>query len=88
MTHVVCLRDSLRHFDLPDVIAALAPRPCCLLNASGPTDEALSTADLTSHLAHAATSYSQYPVLSNRFWILIEPKENTMQVLVNWLQTT
>lgn len=32
----------LRHFDLPDVAAALAPRACWLLNATGPTDAVLT----------------------------------------------
>jgi len=48
----------LREFDLPDLIAASAPRPFWVLNAVGPNNELLSESDLSERFKPATGSYS------------------------------
>ncbi|MGH9357587.1 MAG: hypothetical protein ACRD1O_00235, partial [Terriglobia bacterium] len=77
----------LRHFDLPDIIGASAPRPCWLLNVVGPTNEVLSRTDSVMRFSPAIESYSRLSA-SSRLRLLVEPKEKRMEVVANWLQNT
>ena len=49
----------LRHFDLPDLVGTLAPRPCWLLNSTDAPGEALPESNLTAIFRHSIEAYKR-----------------------------
>lgn len=79
--------DILRHFDLPDLTALLAPRRCWLLNATNPEGEALAESDVSSLYKQAADSFRQSGSAKNiRF--LVRPERESEAVYREWLGKT
>jgi cephalosporin-C deacetylase-like acetyl esterase len=74
----------LRKLDLPDAVAAIAPRPFWTFNPVGPQDNVLPESDAIMRLKPAEASYSMLGV-SKQFQISIEPEEKKMKVLLKWL---
>ena len=47
----------LRHFDLPDLVGTLAPRPCWLLNSTDASGKALPESNLADIFSHSMEAY-------------------------------
>ncbi|MGH9469254.1 MAG: alpha/beta hydrolase family protein [Terriglobia bacterium] len=77
----------LREMDLPDAIAAIAPRPVWTFNAVGPQDEVLSESALRTRLRPAFASYSALNV-PGRLRTLVERAQEKPRLLMSWLETT
>jgi dienelactone hydrolase len=80
------LFDVLRHFDLPDLTALLAPRPCWLLNATNSQGEALAESEVLSLYRQASESFRESGAAENiRF--LVCPEQESEKVFRDWLGT-
>jgi dienelactone hydrolase len=78
------LFDILRHFDLPDLTALLAPRPCWILNAANAQGETLAESDMSSVYRQAVESFRQSGAAENiRF--LVRPEQGSEKVFLDWL---
>ncbi|HEV2351192.1 MAG TPA: alpha/beta fold hydrolase [Terriglobia bacterium] len=77
----------LKEFDLPDLVAALAPRPCLLLNSSGPRGEALPMLSLEAKHRYARELYSQVNA-GDRLKFLVQPDGEFQSALLAWLKQT
>jgi cephalosporin-C deacetylase-like acetyl esterase len=76
--------DILRHCDLPDLTALLAPRRCWLLNATNSQGEALAESDVKSLYRQAVESFQQSGAADNiRF--LVRPERASNDVFREWL---
>ncbi|MGH9356645.1 MAG: alpha/beta hydrolase family protein, partial [Terriglobia bacterium] len=76
----------LREFDLPDLMAACAPRQLWLLNTTGPTDNVLAAPDATLRVKPAIESYSRLNA-SDQLRTLVSPKEKKMEVVAAWIES-
>jgi len=75
----------LRAFDLPDLVAALAPRPCMLLNSTGPRGEGLPLLTLEAKHENARDLYSKVKA-NDRLKLLVQPDGEFEDTLLEWLK--
>jgi cephalosporin-C deacetylase-like acetyl esterase len=75
----------LREFDLPDLVAALAPRPCLLLNPTGPDGEGLPMLTLETKYQNAGDLYSKARA-SGRLKLLVQSDLEFQEALLEWLK--
>jgi dienelactone hydrolase len=80
------LFDVLRHFDLPDLTALLAPRPCWILNAINAEGETLAESQVSSLYHHAAEAFSQADT-PDRLRFEVRPEQESKKVFQYWLRT-
>jgi hypothetical protein len=73
----------LRHFDLPQVAATLAPRPIWLLNPAGANGEALTLDTIQQKSAPVKAAYNRTP---GDFRILVSPG-GRQGAVAEWLDT-
>ena len=73
----------LQHFDLPQIIASLAPRPVWLLNPAGANKELLTRDAVRHRIAAVEASYAATP---NAFRIVISPAP-PQHAAMAWLAT-
>ncbi|HVB29467.1 MAG TPA: acetylxylan esterase, partial [Terriglobia bacterium] len=76
----------LKHFDLPDLVGSLAPRPCWLLNASSADEEPLPESKLALVYRHAIEVYQQANAESG-LQLLVQSDGEMPSVLDKWLKT-
>jgi cephalosporin-C deacetylase-like acetyl esterase len=76
----------LCEFDLPDLIATLAPRPIWFLNVVGAENEVLAESDVRIRFEAAISSYSNFEA-SDKLRIYVEPEKKRMEILTKWLET-
>lgn len=72
----------LRRFDLPDLVAAMSPRPCWLLNAVGAGGETLPESRIRQIYGRSIGAGSGH------VRILAEPERAAEQVYLDWLTAT
>jgi len=77
----------LCEFDLPDLIAASAPRPIWFLNVVGAQGEVLAESDVRMRFEAAIRSYSNSEA-SDKLRIYVEPEKKRMEILARWLEST
>jgi hypothetical protein len=76
--------DILRHFDLPELTALLAPRRCWFLDATNSQGEALAESDVTSLYRQVVESFRRSGAARNiRF--LVRPERESDEVFREWL---
>jgi len=75
----------LREFDLPDLVAALAPRRCSLLNAVGPLGEILPESVLRMRFKDAIDLYTRLAA-PQRIQFLVQSEKAPSATLLNWLE--
>jgi len=75
----------LRELDLPDLVASLAPRPCWLLNSTGPRGEALSMSAIEDRYKTARDSYARLGA-GDQLRFLVQPDLELTNSLVKWLE--
>jgi cephalosporin-C deacetylase-like acetyl esterase len=76
----------LKHFDLPDMVAALAPRPCWLLNATSAEDKVWPETKLSAIYHDALQAYQQSGA-GKGLRFLVQTDEERSKGLDNWLKT-
>lgn len=75
----------LKHFDLPDQVAVLAPRPCWILNATGPEGLPLPETQLATIYRGALAFYRQRNA-EERLRLLVHQAYEKPKVVDNWLK--
>lgn len=75
----------LREFDLPDLVAAVAPRRCSLLNTVGPLGEILPESVLHRHFQDAFNLYARLAA-PGQIQFLVQPEKAPSAALLNWLE--
>ena len=77
----------LSKFDLPDLVGALSPRPCWLLNATGPTELALPQSQVMNWYEPARQAYATSG-RHNGLRTLVQPEEASSKTILAWSQET
>jgi len=80
------LFDVLKHFDLPDLTALLAPRPCWLLNAANAQGETLAESEVSSLYEHAAEAFKHLSA-GEKIRFVVCPEHEREKVFHEWLGT-
>jgi cephalosporin-C deacetylase-like acetyl esterase len=75
----------LKHFDLPDLVGALAPRECWLLNATNAEGEAVPESELSAIYHHALEVYEQSGAKEG-LTLLVQSDDKRQNALDNWLK--
>jgi dienelactone hydrolase len=78
------LFDVLKHFDLPDLTALLAPRPCWILNAASAQGETLAKSEVASLYERAAAAFKQSGA-TEQIWFVVRPERERERVFLDWL---
>jgi dienelactone hydrolase len=76
----------LKHFDLPDLVGALAPRPCWLLNATNSQGETIAESEVLSLYSHAIEMYKQSNA-GGQVLFMVYPEHEKRKAYDAWLQT-
>ena len=77
----------LSKFDLPDLVASLAPRACWLLNAEGVGGETLPVSKLLQRYQTTIDSYSASGT-EGRLRILVRPDQKRLDTIQAWLENS
>jgi dienelactone hydrolase len=84
----VYLFDVLNHFDLPDLMAALAPRPLLL---AGPVDggrRLVSADEVESHCGGPCQAYTAFQSEAHNFHVLANPEQSAApEEIAAWLSS-
>ncbi len=80
------LFDVLKHFDLPDLTALLAPRPCWLLNATNAQGEALAESEVATYYGPAAEAFKHLSA-GEKIRFVVRPEQESEKVFQEWLGT-
>ncbi len=80
------LFDVLKHFDLPDLTALLAPRPCWLLNATSAQGESLAESEVSSLYRNAAEAFKRLGA-GEQIRFVVRPEQESEKVFQEWLGT-
>jgi cephalosporin-C deacetylase-like acetyl esterase len=75
----------LRKFDLPQIAAALSPRPCWILNGVDANGEMLSETSLREQFS---PHLSGETLKSAGVWILVQPERDPQESYLDWLKDT
>lgn len=75
----------LRRFDLPDLTVSLSPRPCWILNGTGPSGQVLSE---DSAREQYRCRFDQTPSAFDNVRFLVSPKHETQELYLEWLKNT
>ena len=75
----------LKHFDLPDIVGTLAPRPCWLLNATSAEGESWPETKLSAIYRNALQAYRQSGATEG-LRLLVQRDDERAKVLDNWLK--
>ena len=81
------LFDVLKHFDLPDLTALLAPRPCWILNAANSQGETLAESEVSALYKQALEAFKQLSA-PEQIRFVVRPEQERTEVFQEWLRTT
>jgi len=77
----------LNHFDIPDLIGSLAPRPCWILNAADSEGEAIPESEILARYTKATEMFTKSEARQQlRFIVCLEDEK--AKAYSDWLQTT
>jgi cephalosporin-C deacetylase-like acetyl esterase len=79
------LFDVLKHFDIPDLVGLLAPRPCWILNPTNSQGEVLAELDVSSLYNDPVKIFKQSNA-SGQIRFMIYPEQERPKVLQAWLE--
>jgi len=80
------LFNVLKHFDLPDLTALLAPRPCWIFNATNAQGEALAESEIQSLYRNAAGQFKPLAA-GEKIRFVVRPEQGREKVFHEWLGT-
>jgi cephalosporin-C deacetylase-like acetyl esterase len=75
----------LKKFDLPELVAAVSPRPCCLLNTVNPVGEVLAEWSIRQSYRQRLGDRTAFP---SNVRLLVEPEQDVDRVYADWLGRT
>jgi cephalosporin-C deacetylase-like acetyl esterase len=78
------LFDVLKHFDLTDLTALLAPRPSWILNAANSQGETLAESDVLSLYKRAVEAFKQFSA-NEKIRFVVCPEQERAKVFQDWL---
>ncbi|HEV2379854.1 MAG TPA: serine hydrolase [Terriglobia bacterium] len=81
------LYSVLNHFDIPDLIGSLAPRPCWILNAADSGGETLIESEILARYARAIEVFKK-PDTDRQLRFIVCPEDEKAKIYSDWLQTT
>ncbi|HEX5413710.1 MAG TPA: acetylxylan esterase [Terriglobia bacterium] len=76
----------LKYFDLPDMVATLAPRPCWILNATSPEGMPLPESKLAAVYSRAFEVYRKGSA-EGRLRFLVKSDHERPKIVDNWLKS-
>jgi len=77
----------LNHFDIPDLIGSLAPRPCWILNAADADGERLAESEVLARYTRAIEVYTKSDA-GRQVRFIVRPEDEKAKIYSDWLQTT
>jgi len=77
----------LQQFDLPDLVGALAPKTCWLLNAAGADGERLPESSVRERFNTSAEYYAKNGA-EGRLRFLVQPDQEKSQAILSWLESS
>jgi cephalosporin-C deacetylase-like acetyl esterase len=75
----------LKHFDIPDLVGSLAPRPCWILNAADSQGTTLAESEVTSIYKHPIEMFKQANA-GGQIRFLVYPEHEKTKAYYPWLQ--
>jgi hypothetical protein len=75
----------LRNFDVADLAVGLSPRPCWIMNGSGPRGQILSEASAREQFK---TRFDENPSALNNVRFLVSSEHETQEHYLEWLRST
>jgi hypothetical protein len=75
----------LRNFDVADLAVGLSPRPCWIMNGSGPSGQILSEASMREQYG---TRFGETLSAFNNVRFLVSPEHETREHYLEWLRST
>jgi len=76
----------LKHFDIPDLVGLLAPRPCWILNAANAQGETLAESEVESLYRHPVEAFKQFNA-SGQLRFIVRPEQERAKAFDDWLKT-
>ena len=77
----------LREFDLPDLVASLAPRRCWLLNAAGTRGETLPESTMRPLYGPTADVYAKLSA-EGELKFIVRPDQEWTTVVKPWMESS
>jgi len=77
----------LNHFDLPDLVGSLAPRPCWILNAADSGGETLAESEVSARYARAIEMFMKSDA-SRQLHFVVCPEDERAKTYSDWLRMT
>jgi cephalosporin-C deacetylase-like acetyl esterase len=77
----------LKHFDIPDLIGSLAPRPCWIVNATDSDGETLAESEVLARHTRAIEVFTQSDA-RRQIRFIVRPEDEKAKIYSDWLQTT
>jgi cephalosporin-C deacetylase-like acetyl esterase len=81
------LYSVLNHFDIPDLIGSLAPRPCWVLNAADSGGETLAESEVLARYTRAIEMFMKSDA-GQQLRFIVCPEDEKTKTYSDWLQTT
>ncbi len=81
------LYNVLNHFDIPDLIGSLAPRPCWILNAADSGGETLPESEVLARYTRAIEMFTKSDA-HRQLRFIVCPEDERAKTYSDWLQTT
>ena len=75
----------LRHFDIPDLIGSLAPRPCWILNAADSDGETLAESEVRARYTRAIEMFAKSDA-GRQLRFVVCPEDEKSKIYPDWLQ--
>lgn len=79
------LFNVLRHFDLPDLAACVAPRSCWILNATNASGETLPKSEVSARYKRTIGTFEQ---MKADLRLKVRPERERAAVFASWLQNS
>jgi cephalosporin-C deacetylase-like acetyl esterase len=76
----------LNHFDIPDLIGSLAPRPCWILNAADSEGETLPESEVLARYTGAVEMFTKSDA-TRQLRLIVGPEDEKAKIYSDWLQT-
>ena len=81
------LYSVLNHFDIPDLIGSLAPRPCWILNAADSVGETLPESEVLARYTGAIETFTKSDA-GRQLRFIVCPEDEKAMAYSDWLRTT
>lgn len=80
------LYSVLHHFDIPDLVGSLAPRPCWILNAADSDGETLAESEVSARYRGAIEMFTKSDA-GRQLRFIVCPEDEKAKIVSDWLRT-